>query len=342
MRSIPTAHSRKIPAKQMNNGIFIGIDTSNYTTSLSAVSEEGEVVANIKRLLPVAQGERGLRQSDAVFSHIKAIPTLAKELSDSLDAYLPPEKREIKAVGFSSAPRDLPGSYMPCFLVGQAVASTLACAAGVPLLSFSHQAGHVMAALYSAGATELIKEKFAAFHVSGGTTDLLLCEPDSEKILKITELGKSLDINAGQAIDRAGVMMGMSFPCGPELEAKAKEYSGPRRRVNTCVKGLNCNLSGLENMASKIYAESSDVRETASFVFDFISETLFRMSENLREEYPAIPIVYAGGVMSSSIIRERLSVFGGYHAEARFSSDNASGCALLCREKYGRNNDGRD
>ena len=163
-----------------------------------------------------------------------------------------------------------------------------------------------------------------------------------EKILKITELGKSLDINAGQAIDRAGVMMGMSFPCGPELEAKAKEYSGPRRRVNTCVKGLNCNLSGLENMASKIYAESSDVRETASFVFDFISETLFRMSENLREEYPAIPIVYAGGVMSSSFIRERLSVFGGYHAEARFSSDNASGCALLCREKYGRSIERRD
>lgn len=318
----------------MKKSVFLGVDTSNYTTSLAAVSEEGEVIANIKKLLPVASGERGLRQSDAVFAHVKAIPELAKELSQALDEHLPSDRREITAVAYSATPRDVEGSYMPCFLVGEAVASYLAAVLDATLLSSSHQAGHIMAALYSSDSFDLIGKTFAAFHVSGGTTDLLLCEPDDEKIFRISEIGGSRDINAGQAIDRAGVMMRMSFPCGPELERAAKAFDGTKPRVKVSVDGLHCNLSGLENKAKELFARTEDVSETAAFVFEFVSETLYRMSSSLREMYPDIPIIYAGGVMSSFLIKDRLSVFGGRHAEPRFSSDNAAGCALLCREKY--------
>lgn len=318
----------------MKKNIFLGVDTSNYTTSLAAVSEEGKVVANIKKLLPVAAGERGLRQSDAVFAHVKAIPELAYELSKELDRYLPSDQRKVTAVGYSATPRDVEGSYMPCFLVGEAVASYFAAVVNAPLLSSSHQAGHIMAALYSSDSLDLIGKTFAAFHVSGGTTDLLLCEPDDESIFRISELGGSRDINAGQAIDRAGVMMGMSFPCGPELETAAKAFTGIKPRVKVSVDGLYCNLSGLENKSKELFFRTGDVSETASFVFEFVSETLYTMSSNLRETYPDIPIIYAGGVMSSSIIKDRLSAFGGRNAEPYFSSDNAAGCALLCREKF--------
>lgn len=318
----------------MKKQIFLGVDTSNYTTSLSAVSEDGKVLANIKKLLPVAAGERGLRQSDAVFAHVKAIPHLSQELSVCLDEYCPRDDREIAAVAYSSSPRDVAGSYMPCFLVGEAVASSIAASAGAELYSSSHQAGHIMAALYSSGSFDLIGKTFAAFHVSGGTTDLLLCEPDNEKIFRISEIGGSRDINAGQAIDRAGVMMGMPFPCGPELENAAKAYEGKAPKVKVCVNGLECNLSGLENKARQLFEKTEDKNETAAYVFEFVSETLFQMSSNLRAEYPDIPIIYAGGVMSSTLIKSRLAPFGGRHAEPRFSSDNAAGCALLCREKY--------
>lgn len=318
----------------MKKNIFLGIDTSNYTTSIAAVSDDGEVIANIKRLLPVAQGERGLRQSDAVFAHIKALPELSRELSNELDAYVSSDQRNFTALSYSAAPRDVQGSYMPCFLVGEAVASFFSSVMNAPLLSSSHQAGHIMAALYSSRSLDLIGKTFAAFHVSGGTTDLLLCEPDEENVFRITEIGGSRDINAGQAIDRAGVVMGMKFPCGPELEKAAKTFDGKKQRVKISVNGLYCNLSGLENKANELFERTSNIEETASFVFEFVSETLYAMSSNLRKIYPDIPIVYAGGVMSSSIIKDKLSEFGSRYAEPRFSSDNAAGCALLCRKKY--------
>jgi len=317
----------------MDNRLFVGIDTSNYTTSLAAANGDGKIVANVKRLLPVKDGERGLRQSDAVFAHVKQLPELIDLLNNTLSA-LGFSDSDITAVCYSSSPRDADGSYMPCFLVGEAIAHSLTAFRNVPLFSSSHQQGHIMAALYSSDSMDLLCDRFAAFHVSGGTTDILLCEPDDEKILLVNKIGGTLDINAGQAIDRAGVMMGLHFPAGAELEKIAINYSGKRIKVHPCVNGLNCNLSGLENKAEKLFSEEKDINKTASYVFGFVSETLYQMSENLRGQYPDIPIVYAGGVMSSTVIRNKLSIFNGRHAEPAFSSDNAAGCALLCREKY--------
>ena len=294
--------------------LFIGVDTSNYTTSLAAADSDGKIIANIKRLLPVAEGERGLRQSDALFAHTKALPELIENLSETVSL---PDRR-IAAVGFSSAPRFAKGSYMPCFLAGHSAAASIACGAKAPLFSSSHQEGHIAAALYSASALSLTERKFISFHVSGGTTDILLVSPDRERIIRAERIGGTLDINAGQAIDRAGVMMGMSFPAGAHLEKAALGYVGKIPKAKICVNGFDCNLSGLENKTRDMYERSGDV------------------TENLRREYPDIPIVYAGGVMSSVIIRNRLDFPGAYFAAPEFSSDNAAGCALLCREKFMR------
>ena len=282
--------------------LFIGVDTSNYTTSLAAADSDGKIIANIKRLLPVAEGERGLRQSDALFAHTKALPELIENLSETVSL---PDRR-IAAVGFSSAPRFAKGSYMPCFLAGHSAAASIACGAKAPLFSSSHQEGHIAAALYSASALSLTERKFISFHVSGGTTDILLVSPDRERIIRAERIGGTLDINAGQAIDRAGVMMGMSFPAGAHLEKAALGYFGKIPKAKICVNGFDCNLSGLENKTRDMYERSGDVSETAAYVFEFVSLTLCALTENLRREYPDIPIVYAGGVMASVIIRNRL------------------------------------
>ena len=192
---------------------FLGIDTSNYTTS-AALFGEGKVLENRKRLLPVKPGERGLRQSDAVFHHVRQLPEVLGPVLEEL-------KETPQAIGVSVSPTTEEDSYMPCFLVGKTTAELLGKAWGVPVEHFSHQQGHIAAALYSAGKLDWLEQEFLAFHISGGTTEALRVRPDEKGLPQVTLVGRSLDLKAGQAVDRVGVLLGLSFPCGPELERLA-------------------------------------------------------------------------------------------------------------------------
>ena len=314
---------------------YVGFDTSNYTTSMAACDENGKIIANVKIPLPVKEGQRGLRQSDAVFLHTKNLPEIFapfEELTREYDSVL--------AVGASSKPRDAEDSYMPCFLVGKAQAMGYASAAKAPVYFFSHQSGHIMAALYSASAEggadmeTLLSQPFAAFHVSGGTTEILYVDPRGDEF-DVKLIGKTTDLNAGQAIDRAGVMMGIKFPCGPEMERLALNNTEKISKPRISVKGLTCCLSGLENLSADIYKKTGSAEATSAYVFEYVAATLDKMTENLRAECPDIPIIYAGGVMSNSIIKQRLSHRDGvYFASPAFSADNAAGVALLCKRRH--------
>jgi len=298
---------------------ILGIDTSNYTTSLAVVSE-GEVIENIKIPLTVSEGSRGLRQSDAVFLHTRNLPEAFGRLSDY----------RFSAVGVSATPRDEKGSYMPCFLAGLSAASAVAKTNGIPLYRFSHQRGHFAAAAYSAGALPLLEEEFIGFHVSGGTTEIVHHTKEA-----ITILGGTADINAGQAIDRVGVSLSLPFPCGPKLEELSEEGHLPEP-IKLSVTGLTCNLSGVENKAASLRKRGVPDSEIALYVIEFVSRTLDKLSENVRELYPDLPILYAGGVMSNRRIKQRLGERDRvFFAEPIFSSDNAAGIALLA-EKQGR------
>lgn len=312
-----------------NKKIYLGIDTSNYTTSVAACDESGKVIANIKKMLDVKEGEKGLRQSDAVFSHIKNFTEIASPVREEIGEF------EIAAVGVSTVPRDTEGSYMPCFLSGKAVAEMIAATHNIPIGYFSHQAGHIMAALHSSGAIdELMLNPFVAFHVSGGTTEALYVVPSSHSF-DVEIIADTADISAGQAIDRAGVMMGLKFPCGKELEVLANEYNGKLPKAKICVKDAKCNLSGLENIAQKLYKETNDKAYVSAYVLNFVSETLVALTKQIREKYPEIPIVYAGGVMSNKLLKSKLSAFDKtYFAEPQFSADNAAGIAILTQRKY--------
>lgn len=300
---------------------FIGFDTSNYTSS-AAVVRGGEVLASVRIPLFVAEGERGLRQSDALFAHTVNLPELTARLG----------KRSPSAVGCSYAPRDVPGSYMPCFLAGVAAASALANVLGVPLYKFSHQAGHVVAALYGCGKTELWKDcgEFLAFHASGGTTEIL-----HVKNRTIEKLGGTLDISAGMAIDRIGVRMGLKFPCGPELEKLAQGAEPPQEPIKVSVHGCDCNLSGLENKAAALLERGEPAPSVALYTLLFVVKTLIAMAEGAARRYPCLPLICAGGVMSNKLIASAIKEkFDAYFAPPELSCDNAVGIALLTEMEY--------
>lgn len=312
----------------MRKPCFLGIDTSNYTTSLAFCGEDGETVANLKIPLPVKEGEKGLRQSDAVFLHTKNLPELFEKAKPFFEQYEP------LAIGVSVSPRTQEGSYMPCFLAGVATAKSLAASHGIPCFEFSHQNGHIMAALYSGGAMEaLLGREFLAFHVSGGTTEVLHVRPDG-KDLACEIIGGASDLHAGQVIDRIGVAMGLSFPCGPAMERLALSDTEKPIRKGISVKDGFCNLSGLENMALAMLKEGVEPPRVAHFVLHFIGRSLVALTDAARERFSALPVVYSGGVMSCSILKNMLAGKDTYFAAPAFSADNAAGISLLARRVY--------
>ena len=307
---------------------FLGIDTSNYTTSAALFVPYDNSMQSVKKLLPVKSGQCGLRQSDAVFHHTASLSGVLKDILINAG--------EIRAIGVSQRPRNANGSYMPCFLAGKNTAEIISYALGTDIFYTSHQLGHIAAALYSCGKTEFFNREFIAFHVSGGTTDCLYCTPDEEDIINAELFSSSLDLKAGQAIDRIGVAMGLDFPCGKEIE-KLAEQSDKRYSIKIKLKGNDCCLSGLENICKKMLLDNISPKDTAKYCLTYIGETVKLMVKKAKEHFGDIPVVFAGGVMSNSYIKNMLlNEFDAYFAEPEYSCDNAAGTAVIAFEKYKR------
>lgn len=307
------------------NKAWIGIDTSNYTTSASAFLDNGKFYSS-KIPLCVKPNEKGVRQSDAVFMHVKNLPIVMGKLFDQI--FADNTKISISAVGVSTRPRPVEGSYMPCFLSGVSVARSIACCNNVPIYEFSHQEGHIRAALL--GANLDIPEHFYSFHLSGGTCELL---DVWRKEFGFTEsiIAESADITLGQLVDRAGVMLGLQFPCGPELESCAQKSD---KKFNVKITGDRAiNLSGFENKVAKMI-DCGDKREDISrYVYSVISSAVHRMLECRTDN--VIPVIFAGGVSGSKILKSELSLLdNAYFAPPELASDNAVGIALLTKEKF--------
>ncbi|MFT3950893.1 MAG: peptidase M22 [Oscillospiraceae bacterium] len=314
----------------MSKHMVLGIDTSNYTTSCAMLDTNSMMLVQKKQLLPVAEGAKGIRQSDAVFHHVRQLPAL-------LDALFAEAGDAPCAVGVSVKPTAAEGSYMPCFLAGECAAAAAAGAAGIPLETTTHQTGHILAALLSCGKLDLIRRTggFYAFHVSGGTTDAVLCEPDAETVLRITPLAKSLDLKAGQAVDRVGLTLGLRFPCGAALEQLAAQ-SDTVFKIKPVLRGGDCSLSGLENRCARMLADGVPNADVAKYCLDFLTETISAMTAFLIGTHGAKPVVFAGGVMSDRLIQNKLAErFSAQFAEPALSCDNAAGVAVYAALKRG-------
>jgi len=297
----------------------IGIDTSNYTTSIAYF--DGLSGVNCSRLLPVKQGELGLRQSDAVFAHIKSLP----ELSGRLFSDLPMDT--ITAVGVSTRPRAVDGSYMPCFMVGYSHAKLISDLLHVPLVEVSHQQGHVAASLWSAGHLELMDQPHLAWHLSGGTTELLLVEPEGKNV-RCTKIGGTTDISAGQLIDRTGQLLELPFPSGRHIDALSAEAQMNEIFKVKCP-GLEFSLSGVQNKVQQFHEKHGNAAETAAFALRCVAGAVCKATENARKEYPGLCVVFSGGVASNSMLRQLTAQFDPIFSQPQYSTDNAMGVAVL-------------
>ena len=304
----------------------LGIDTSNYATSLAVFDTAGEVVCAKKKFLPVKAGQLGLRQSDALFHHTAALPGMMAELGAEFDL------TQIAAVGVSEKPRPAPGSYMPCFLAGVSAAQAFALGRGAAMVRTTHQQGHAAAALFAAGGAELFSRQVLLFHISGGTTDLLLCD----QVRELRLLGTSSDLYAGQAVDRLGVRLGFGFPAGAEvsrLAAACEEEVKPR----SSVRGMDCSLSGLENQCAALLEAGKAPAYVCKYCLLCVADTVVRMTKAALAQHPGLPVVCAGGVMSSNVIREWVQrrLPQAQFVPAQYASDNAIGVAILAAREAG-------
>lgn len=303
--------------------LCVGFDTSNYTTS--AAWWDGREGRNESRILDVPQGALGLRQSDALFLHVRRLPeVVARLLTDRDDLY------QAKVVAASSRPRAAEDSYMPCFLAGVCEAKTLASVLGAEYMEFSHQQGHLAAAAWSAGREDLLDQPFLAWHLSGGTTELLLVQPKNG-VPYAEKIGGTTDISAGQLLDRTGVLLGLPFPAGKyvdELYYRADSTSSFRVKVNE----LYFSLSGVENKVKSLREMGETEANIARFAVDTVVGAVYRVTNAAKKMYPGLLVLCSGGVASNSVLRSVLqdTVF----ALPEYSRDNAMGIAVLARRVW--------
>lgn len=305
--------------------VFLGFDTSNYTTSVAAVG--GGRIFSERKILEVKQGQRGLRQSDAVFLHMRNLPDLYKKLFDKIDS------DGIKAIGVSTKPRNAENSYMPVFCVGKGYAEVAARTCGIPIYEFSHQDGHIMAGIVSGEYFGLLQHEFLSVHLSGGTTEILKSAYNGYSFDNEI-VGGTKDISAGQLIDRVGVSIGLKFPCGKELE-KLSEKATEHINLKICADGGYANFSGAET--ALLRSEKSAETKALSVILH-TAQTLAKLLNNVIKAKKISEVLVVGGVASNKTIRNYLNenVNGSiYYASSEYSTDNAVGIAALA-EKGGR------
>lgn len=305
--------------------IYLGIDTSNYKTSVAIYEPDSDsFVADIRRLLSVKEGELGLRQSEALFQHIKELPALTEKAFSAAKDY------SLAACAASIKPTNADNSYMPCFLAGEGVARAIAASNNIPFYPSNHQAGHIMAALHSADALDMLESGFIAVHLSGGTTDILNVSYDKDSIIDIKPISASLDLKAGQAIDRVGKMLGIAFPAGEELERLANK-SDQEFNIKPYFKDGCASFSGLENQCEKMLRNGESKEDIAKYCISYVTEAIILMAESAIKSTGRQKVLFSGGVTANQYLREKAKerlfcLFG----SPEMSGDNAAGLAVLC------------
>ncbi len=307
---------------------YLGIDTSNYMTSICFINEEHEIIYEAKKLLEVKMGEKGLQQSQATFQHIKNLPMLFKQVNEM-------EEYQLSGIAVSKGPRPEEGSYMPVFLAGMAVAESMAKVLNIPLIFTTHQEGHIAAGIHSADQ-KMTSNHFLAVHLSGGTSEVLEVR-NIGTAFEIDIIGGTLDLHAGQLIDRIGVLLGFPFPAGPSIEKLAKISNDDFKRIPTSIKELCFHFSGAEAEAKRRLAKNEPRESIARAIEHHIAASITKvLSKALEKEYPK-DILIVGGVAQNQYIRNYLIKqlehprLGGrlFFAHKNYSGDNAFGVATI-------------
>lgn len=303
---------------------YLGIDTSCYTTSCAIIDSDFHILGEARKLLEVKPGERGLQQSNMVFQHTKALPKLMLELPQV----------PISGIGVSGFPRREENSYMPAFMVGLGQGETLSHILNVPLHIFAHQENHILAALRD--LEHIPTEPFLALHLSGGTTELVYCHYQGEGIFESHIIGGSKDLQGGQYVDRIGVAMGLPFPAGKHLESLALQTTEYDPLPSSMKDGWISFAGPCSAAMRRINKTMSDLDKSnlARAVFTSMGNALEKMITYHIKEKPVHTLIAVGGVMSNSLLRNRLETYCKRNrmtlhvAQLQYSVDNATGNAF--------------
>jgi N6-L-threonylcarbamoyladenine synthase len=307
---------------------FLGIDTSNYVTSMAIVRVEedgGYVLHWEKRItLEVIKGEKGLRQAEAVFQHVRNMPLLWEEAARHL-----PEVK-VSAIAASTRPRPVEGSYMPVFQVGTSFAKSAAFMLKVPFYACSHQEGHLLTGLWS---SDCRAKHFLALHLSGGTTEAMVVNNRAGGNLDIKLLGGTTDLNAGQFVDRAGVKLGFSFPAGKELETLAAQSKKGGIKVPVSVKRYDVSFSGPATFVERAIEKASPGEEVARGVEVCLAHSFHEVLHNLSRDTELADVLVVGGIAANAFVRRRLveglPSLNFFFPDPLFAGDSAIGPALF-------------
>lgn len=309
--------------------MYLGFDTSAYTSSAAVVDDSKQLIWESRRLLEVPLGDKGLAQSEALFKHIQTLPEIIAELPTDI-------WQQIKGIGVSTTPRPVEGSYMPVFTAGTAIASSLTSALNVPLVRTSHQEGHLTAGLESAG--DFDQTEFLAVHLSGGTTEILHVCRQKPGRFDIKIIGGTTDLHAGQFIDRVGTRLGLPFPAGKDLERLALKASpGSASLLPSSVKGSEMSFSGVESAVQRLIDDKKKPADLARAVEGCIVRTLTKVLEKAVSETGINNVLMVGGVAANRYIRSELekkmrNLAQFFWAKTEWSSDNSIGVAFITRD----------
>jgi N6-L-threonylcarbamoyladenine synthase len=307
---------------------FLGLDTSNYVSSLALIEtgfgHQPRLRFEKRTKLRVDKGEKGLRQAEAVFQHLRNMPELWEEVS----SFCP--LKELAGVSASTKPRPLQGSYMPVFQVGHSFGLSVASLLQIPFYPFSHQEGHLQAGLWSSGC---FAKRFLALHLSGGTTEILHVYNSSPGNLEIEILGGTSDLNAGQFVDRIGVKLGFPFPAGVELEKMAARSKEGGLKVPVSVKDYTLSFSGPATFVERALDDGVLPEEAARGVELCLAKSFLKLISKAVAEQGLSDILIVGGIAANAFIRKSLleGLPGGnfFFPDAGFAGDNAVGTAIL-------------
>jgi N6-L-threonylcarbamoyladenine synthase len=290
------------------------------------MGEDGTLLADRRLPLKVKPGKRGLAQSEMVYQHTRNLPVIFTEAVTMLSRPL-----EITAIGASIRPRPVEESFMPAFLVGAGYAKAIAASHGLAVQELSHQENHILAGIWSAGGP--VSDRFIAVHVSGGTTEVTAVTAAGAGF-KVELLGGSIDIAAGQFIDRVGVAIGLPFPAGSRLEKLAESSEQPAA-VPVSVKDMAVSFAGPEAHCQRLLAKGEDSGAVARGAQRCVAESLTRIIGKASLATGIKEILLVGGVTANVFIRgyiaDKLGRSGvqTFAPSKEFSSDNAIGSAFF-------------
>lgn len=310
---------------------YLGVDTSNYTTSVAIMNEAGEIISDCRKVLDVKLGDRGLRQSEAVFQHINNFPEVFLQAIEGLNLEC------VKAIAVSIKPRPLENSYMPVFQAGYNYARIIGGILGKPVIETTHQEGHILAGIWSS-SFKLI-DKFLVLHISGGTTELLQVTliQRTPIVFFIEKIGGSSDLHAGQFIDRIGVKMGLDFPCGSRLEQIAQNSQNPIP-IPVAIKNMDISFSGPETYAQRLLEKGSNPAEVARGVENCLYKSFAKLILRGYAKTKLNNCLIVGGVACNLYIKKMLKGtiarqenINLFFANPQYSSDNAVGISYIAK-----------